>query len=550
MFSKRENLVAVLLGAGVLFFSGTLRGQVGDSVTFVGPTSYSHLGERTSPFEPPEASDRVFVLDQGPGLDSGCLFRTDGPLVFQVEIDRYVGELNGDGTLKDAEWLIYAGLLSEVTRLSLPVYDVDSEDPGWPFAPEIDRIFINDYELGVLEGNNRTWHLNRIEVPTSVIRFAEKGSGGSGTTPGVNEVRIEIDTDNVGINEEVWCSAFDWVSLEFKAMSPVILVHGNDSDPGFFDRQGFVDSFRRLGVLVDGCESCDSPLDLPANDTEWNASELRKEIPKIVRDYGVDSVHLVAHSKGGLDTREYLVRYQPFLDEDFNVLSLTTLSSPHNGSVGADVLVVRDDLSKVVDRIRFVGFPSFTDVLTAFMGISPGHRSLTTWHAAWFNLENLPQLPRQTRYHTVSADADQNESESIDLRSELAGMEHEESMMAYFNDWFATGLVNHVYQTLRQTKAVEVEVHCEPKLISNGDVARRFCEGVIIAVPGETPQGNDALVTIPSGHGSGGYSSFTSNNATFRGPLGRNHASIADDRVASQVIPWLWEVDRQLGDLQ
>lgn len=49
-------------------------------------------GPRSSPFEPPEENDHTFVVDAAAGLDTGCTFRGGGPLEFDVEITRHLGE--------------------------------------------------------------------------------------------------------------------------------------------------------------------------------------------------------------------------------------------------------------------------------------------------------------------------------------------------------------------------------------------------------------------------------------------------------------------------
>ena len=48
---------------------------------------------------PPTATDTTFVVDQAPSLDTGCTFRSGGPLRFTITIDRVVGDVNADGTL-------------------------------------------------------------------------------------------------------------------------------------------------------------------------------------------------------------------------------------------------------------------------------------------------------------------------------------------------------------------------------------------------------------------------------------------------------------------
>lgn len=61
---------------------------------------------------------------------------------------------------------------------------------------------------------------------------------------------------------------------------------------------------------------------------ENNAAQLKDEILKILEKEKVEKVNLIAHSKGGLDSR-YMIS---MLDMDDHVASLTTLSTPHHGS--------------------------------------------------------------------------------------------------------------------------------------------------------------------------------------------------------------------------
>lgn len=57
--------------------------------------------------DPYPASDERFSEDQYPGgLDTGCTFRSEGPLKFTVKVDRYVGNIKSDGTLEDPAKLI------------------------------------------------------------------------------------------------------------------------------------------------------------------------------------------------------------------------------------------------------------------------------------------------------------------------------------------------------------------------------------------------------------------------------------------------------------
>lgn len=61
---------------------------------------------------------------------------------------------------------------------------------------------------------------------------------------------------------------------------------------------------------------------------ENNAMQLKDEILKILEKENIDKVNIIAHSKGGLDSRYMISK----LDMDKHVASLTTLSTPHHGS--------------------------------------------------------------------------------------------------------------------------------------------------------------------------------------------------------------------------
>ena len=65
---------------------------------------------RTSEFDPEKEGDTLFVVDDGSGLDTGCSYRTDGPLEIRLRIRRYVGPVNPDGTLQNPEALIDEGV--------------------------------------------------------------------------------------------------------------------------------------------------------------------------------------------------------------------------------------------------------------------------------------------------------------------------------------------------------------------------------------------------------------------------------------------------------
>ncbi|MCC7156141.1 MAG: hypothetical protein IT161_16305 [Bryobacterales bacterium] len=497
-------------------------------------------GPRTSPFEPPEANDITYVTDASPGLDTGCTFRSGGPLVFEIKVDRVVGELNPDGTLKNAAALVAAGLLSPKATITIPAFDIDFNAVVPPFQPERDRITFNGEDLGFLTGDNNIWKLNTFEIDISKVKFAQRNAGGV-PTPGVNTVRVDIDVANA---DELWCMSMDWGALAFKAISPVILIHGNNSNGGFWDRQGFTTELRRQLIPFD------NSINMVTSPVAANGATLAGLIPNIVKSFGVDSVHVVVHSKGGLDTREYLAVHQPANNGTFKILSYTSLSTPHNGSMGADVLVTRAAAAAVADRIEFVNFPNYTRQLAALLGTDAGTPNLTTGFTAGFNAANIPLLPvADTKFNTVAADADTNGNGMIDnvpdeyrdLRTESGALSNIYSV----NQGLARFIIDAVYQILRNTTAVAVTYRTEPYLV----VFTRTI-ATITGTPSAQPIPNDTLVTIPSGQGVGGIQGITSRTATFTGAAGRNHSNVANGGVAATVIPWIVDVEKSRGDLR
>jgi triacylglycerol lipase len=71
----------------------------------------------------------------------------------------------------------------------------------------------------------------------------------------------------------------------------------------------------------------------PSSSIEERAAKLSKDIEEKADG---KSVNIIAHSMGGLDARYMISRLRP---DNVNVLSLTTIASPHRGSYFADFLL-------------------------------------------------------------------------------------------------------------------------------------------------------------------------------------------------------------------
>ncbi len=105
---------------------------------------------------------------------------------------------------------------------------------------------------------------------------------------------------------------------------PVVLVHGTAAKNFRFYKafRHISGDIREAGVTVyvlghDGIGSIEN-----------NAAQIKREIETILEKEHAEKVNLIAHSKGGLDSRYMISK----LDMGTKVASLTTLSTPHYGS--------------------------------------------------------------------------------------------------------------------------------------------------------------------------------------------------------------------------
>lgn len=99
------------------------------------------------------------MVDTDTGLDSGCTFRSEDPLMFKVKINRYVGEIKPDDFLKEPAKLIASKVISPTVKLTMPAYDIDFDDG------EVDKVIFNGHVLpDPLQGSDGTWHENEFDI--------------------------------------------------------------------------------------------------------------------------------------------------------------------------------------------------------------------------------------------------------------------------------------------------------------------------------------------------------------------------------------------------
>ena len=119
--------------------------------------------------------------------------------------------------------------------------------------------------------------------------------------------------------------------MSAKTKYPILLVHGM----GFRDYKR-ISYWGRIPKMLEslGCQVFFGGQDSNA-DIETNGRHLASRIEQILKETGAEKVNIIAHSKGGLDSR-YAISKLGMADK---VASLTTMLTPHHGSKTIDKLL-------------------------------------------------------------------------------------------------------------------------------------------------------------------------------------------------------------------
>ncbi|NOT27475.1 MAG: hypothetical protein HOP16_15405 [Acidobacteria bacterium] len=315
-----------------------------------------------------EPSSRFVVNDTDSSTIDVYLLRSQGPIVIDVKTRRYIGPTDAQGHLLNLPQLRARGIVGDTATITLPAYDVDETTPPNTdcdfdgtvdqLKPEIDDLYLNGEKIGTLTGGNNRWLQNAFSVPINKLKFPS-APGQTAT----NQFRLDIDVGNkdavlssgvVGCDR--WAVTIDWIGVQYEASSPVVMVHGINSSGATFG--GFQNGLQAQFVMANdisinltdpvapdpvppGCPDIDYN-----NSIKTNVEQLRRLVPVIAEKFGSETLHFVAHSKGGLDTLGFLsstashpisVRVGSmggqFVRRDIEGRSLVTLDTPHAGSV-------------------------------------------------------------------------------------------------------------------------------------------------------------------------------------------------------------------------
>jgi triacylglycerol lipase len=187
------------------------------------------------------------------------------------------------------------------------------------------------------------------------------------------QAKYEYDYECYKKNENDYTVTSD----KCKTKYPIVLIHG----VGFRDLKYFNYWGRIPKVLKINGADCYYGNQEAWGTIEYNAQQIKEKILEILKDTGCKKVNIIAHSKGGLDSR-YMISA---LDMGEYVASLTTICSPHRGCKYIDFLfrIIPEGMFKFISEKANKYFGKLGDKKPDFAAAS---RQFTTEFAKEFNV--------------------------------------------------------------------------------------------------------------------------------------------------------------------
>src|SRR5579864_6043119 len=247
-----------------------------------------------------KTSDSVFL-----GVTKSSSF----PQIVEFDISRVVSsDTDSNGFLLNPAQDVQNGLVSDQAYLS---YGGLFEINGFA-AGNVISFYVNGVQVAqrpVIEGPAA----DCITIPISNIKFAQRVAG-QAPTPGANVLTVKYD----GL--DVPDQFVELGNLSFKAMAPIIMVHGWNSgpwvwgpapaDPGICtaNPEKLTDGGHNfVQRLIDTRVPFDCSIAIkPHSSNILGGGQLGTQLLAILNGFGTRHVNLVAHSKGGLWTRTFL----------------------------------------------------------------------------------------------------------------------------------------------------------------------------------------------------------------------------------------------------
>lgn len=296
-------------------------------------------------------------------LNWGIKFRIDRVVTDEANLD-------ANGFLKDPQALIAQGVIRpevEVEFEAIEYVHGNGVVKTWfgnnrpPAAYKLVSVNRKQYWSGLSGVDGSFWHSAdhrlpynhwrkiSLMIPISMVKFPRRAAVGSIPIPAENQ--LEFTTDAYPFfSYAIDAIQVAWAKARVKAMAPIVLVHGTNADPKTWnDPEGNSwdppanRSFNNYFSTFTGI--CFNDIALTPNGAiNQNGKDLEDRIKERLTTVGARTCHIVAHSKGGLDSRAMIYdHYGQHRNEslnqpgNFEVLSLYTLDTPHRGTVLSDI---------------------------------------------------------------------------------------------------------------------------------------------------------------------------------------------------------------------
>ena len=402
--------------------------------------------------------------------------------------------------------------------------------------------------LATLEMN--IWEIN---FPT------DPGENGNPPSPGVNTLVWQFEEGYIGDTEPPCLNyswymggAVSWAGIEIEALAPVVLVHGIGGEAEDWtkgtDADGHLTEAESVTTyLTKEHVTYSNKINLTEHGKrDKNGTDLSAFFREAATEFGAKAIHVVAHSKGGLDARSFLQHHAADLDDakGIHLLSLSTLSTPHHGSILADLSILERSKGRVVSDVENIQLYLNTDrklnLLNRLPFINfgpqePGLLDLQVKSAADFN--QIAPWPESVQLFTYGASADLNAPSLPDPNYEAeitAGQPNtpnETSPMIpriplLLDRQKISLIATAIFRISRDYSAVRISGAREYT-----SLFRRRWALVYEGVPGPLNGEGDLAVTIPSSHLDG-----ESVHRDFTGQFGVNHTSMRTARIAEAVL--------------
>lgn len=160
-----------------------------------------------------------------------------------------------------------------------------------------------------------------------------------------------------------------------KTKYPLIFVHGLGlRDKGFF--------IKYWGKIPHALRNCGAQVFTGGqnafNTHKRNALLLKKNILTILKNTGTSKINIIAHSKGGIESR-YLISK---LGMNSKIASLTTIATPHRGSYMANIMIYKLPGTNLLKNALNLYGKSVGDISPNSIGAG---MQLTTFYMKKFN---------------------------------------------------------------------------------------------------------------------------------------------------------------------